>query len=451
MDKLEAVHGRDIYNITRLNREVRAVLEGSFPLLWVQGEISNLARPASGHIYFSLKDRHSQVRCAMFKNRMHKLKFVPENGMEVLARANVGLYEGRGEFQLIMEHMEPAGEGALQQAFEKLKQKLNSEGLFDEKTKKALPLFPRSIGVITSSSGAALRDILHVLNRRYPIARVIIYPVSVQGENSAAQIVAALEKAEQRKECEVIILARGGGSLEDLWSFNEEALARAIYQCELPVISGVGHEIDFTIADFVADKRAPTPSAAAELVTPDRQELAQKLEKQGLVISQQTRNTVKRLAEQLRQLEIRLPHPQRRLQDISQRIDEMNLRIQGSLKNRLAMKHNALLKLGAELNQFNPGQMLKLQGERCHFLYEQLQLHLNHRIENASQRLQHLSHGLHTVSPLATLERGYAIVSKDDGGIVRTVEQVQPGDRIRTRLAKGELESRVEKVKDTNS
>ena len=232
---------RDIYNVTRLNREVRAVLEGSFPSIWLQGEISNFARPASGHMYLTLKDIHSQVRCAMFKNKNRLLKFEPENGVEVLVRANVSLYEGRGEFQLIIEYMELTGEGGLQRAYEELKQKLFKEGLFEEEHKQPLPNMPRTIGVITSPTGAAIRDILSVLKRRYPAGNIIVYPVAVQGEGSAEQITTMLRTAEKRNECDVLILSRGGGSIEDLWAFNNETLARAIFDCSLPVVSGIGH------------------------------------------------------------------------------------------------------------------------------------------------------------------------------------------------------------------
>lgn len=437
---------RDIYNVTRLNREVRAVLEGSFPLLWVQGEISNLARPASGHIYFSLKDRHSQVRCAMFKNRLRSLRFSPENGMEVLARANVGLYEGRGEYQLIMEHLEPAGEGALQQAFERLKAALHQEGLFDAVHKRPLPAFPRSIGVITSASGAAIRDVLHVLQRRYPVASVIVYPVAVQGENSARQIVEALAKAERRDECDVLILTRGGGSLEDLWSFNEEVVARAIFQCKLPVVAGVGHEIDFTIADFVADQRAPTPSAAAELVSPNLPEIRTRLEKYEGHIRRLVRQLLGSRSEQLRHLQVRLPHPSRRLQEISQDLDELGLRMNRAIHSGIGKQKNLLLQSSGRLNRFHPGQLLQLHRERCRYLQEALHNQFNRRLENTTNRLKSLSHALHTVSPLATLERGYSISTTATGNVVTETTMVSPGDILRTRLATGELESRVEKV-----
>ena len=271
----------DVYSVTRLNREVRAVLEGSFPTIWVQGEISNLAQPASGHMYFSLKDEFSQVRCAMFQNRNRLLQFRPENGNHVLLRAAISLYETRGEYQLIVEQMEPAGEGALQRAFEELKQRLFKEGLFAEEHKKPVPYMAARIGIITSPTGAAIRDILTVSRRRFPLADIIIYPVAVQGEGAAEQIISMLQTAQRRHECEVLILARGGGSLEDLWAFNNEKLARVIFKCTLPVVTGIGHEIDFTIADFVADKRAPTPSAAAEIVSPDQRQIDRQLVNAG--------------------------------------------------------------------------------------------------------------------------------------------------------------------------
>src|SRR5579871_6168918 len=264
---------RKVISVSDLNRAARGLLEGGFPLLWVEGEISNLARPASGHLYFSLKDSQAQVRCALFRNRNLLLRFKPADGMHVLVRGRVSLYEPRGDYQFIAEHMEEAGHGALQRAFEELKQKLTAEGLFDAARKRPLPAAPRSIGVITSPSGAALRDILSVIRRRYPLARVVLYPVPVQGEGSGAKIAAMLRTASERADAEVLILARGGGSLEDLWAFNEENVARAIRASRIPVVSGVGHETDFTIADFAADLRAATPSAAAELIVPDGEAL----------------------------------------------------------------------------------------------------------------------------------------------------------------------------------
>jgi len=311
---------REVFSVSRLNREARALVEGHFPLIWVEGELSNLARPSSGHLYFTLKDEQAQVRCAMFKLRNQLLGFKPDNGMQVLARARVSLYEGRGEFQLLIEHLEEAGDGALRRTFEQLKHKLAAEGLFDATQKKPLPSLPRCIGVITSPSGAALRDILSVLRRRFPALPVLVYPVPVQGQGAGEKIAAAIRLAAQRRDCDVLIVSRGGGSLEDLWAFNEEVVARAIHACDLPIISGVGHEIDFTIADFVADHRAATPSAAAELVSPDQTEWLAQLRGFELRFTQQLRTLLARHRQGLAWLEQRLQQqaPQRRLANQTQ-------------------------------------------------------------------------------------------------------------------------------------
>ena len=300
---------KDVYAVSRLVREARATLEGGFPLLWVEGEISNLAMPASGHIYFTLKDEAAQVRCAMFKGRNRQLRFIPENGMQVLLRVRVTLYEGRGEFQLVVEHMEEAGSGALQRAYEALKHRLGEAGLFDDAHKKALPKIPTTIGVMSSPDGAAVHDILTVLARRFPDVNVIIYPVAVQGVDSANQIADAIATADQRQECDVLIISRGGGSLEDLWSFNEEKVAQAIFACELPIISAVGHEVDFTIADFVADMRAATPSAAAELAVPDAQQWLHKLQGQTRRLTLLMTHYLQNEQRHLMHLARRLPQP----------------------------------------------------------------------------------------------------------------------------------------------
>ena len=366
---------RDIYTITRLNREVRAVLEDSFPpSLWVRGEISNLAQPGSGHLYFSLKDKHSQVRCAMFRGANRHLRFTPENGQEVLVRAGVSLYEGRGEFQLIVESMEPAGAGALQQAFEKLKQRLLEEGLFAEDHKQPLPAYPGTIGVVTSPAGAAVRDIIQVLGRRYAIADVIVYPVPVQGEGAAQQIAETINVANLRQECDVLILARGGGSLEDLWSFNEEVVARAIHRSAIPVVSGIGHEIDFTIADFVADRRAPTPSAAAELVSPDASALQSSL---NTLYSQLHARITGLLSYHLRnvtQLGKRLPRPTYLLQNMTQRTDDFAIRLRLALDNSIALRRARLNRFADTLRSRNPLQQLAGYGTRCTNLEKQLQI-----------------------------------------------------------------------------
>ena len=438
---------RDIYSITRLNREVRAVLEDSFPpSLWVRGEISNLAQPGSGHLYFSLKDRHSQVRCAMFRSANRHLRTPLENGQEVLVRAGVSLYEGRGEFQLIVEHLEPAGAGALQQAFEKLKQRLLEEGLFADEHKQPLPAFPGTIGVITSPTGAAVRDIIHVLGRRYARAGVIIYPVQVQGEGSAQQITQAIDEANRRRDCDVLILARGGGSLEDLWSFNEEAVARAIHRSVIPVVSGIGHEIDFTIADFVADRRAPTPSAAAELVSPDSVALKSTLDN---FYSQLHLRITGLLAAHLRnvtQLSKRLPRPTYLLQNMTQRTDDLAIRLRLALDNGLALRRVRVNRFAGVLGSRSPLQRLAGCRVKCSGLEKQLQNHLIRSLQSRKKQLEYLSRSLKTLGPLATLERGYAIVTDKDDNIVRQANQLRKNAEISTRFAKGSVRSTVKQV-----
>lgn len=442
---------RDIYSITRLNREVRAVLEDSFPpSLWVRGEISNLAQPGSGHLYFSLKDKHSQVRCAMFRGANRHLRFTPENGQEVLVRAGVSLYEGRGEFQLIVESMEPAGAGALQQAFEKLKQRLLEEGLFAEDHKQPIPAFPGTIGVITSPTGAAVKDIIHVLGRRYARAGVIVYPVPVQGEGSAQQIAQAIDEANRRQECDVLILARGGGSLEDLWSFNEEVVARAIHHSVIPMVSGIGHEIDFTIADFVADQRAPTPSAAAELVSPDTAALKSRV---NTLHSQLHLRTTGLLAAHLRnvtQLSKRLPRPTYLLQNMTQRMDDLAIRLRLALDNSITLRKARLNRFEDTLRSRNPLRQLAGYRTKCTDLEKQLQNHLLHILQAWKKQLDFLSHSLSTVSPLATLERGYAIVTDEDGNIVRRADQLRENSEISTRFAKGSVRSTVNAINTDN-
>jgi len=437
---------RDVYNVTRLNREVRAVLEGSFPPLWVVGEISNLAQPASGHLYFSLKDDFSQVRCAMFQNRKRAMQFKPENGMSVLVRANISLYETRGEYQLIVEYMEPAGIGDLQRAFEELKQRLHREGLFDEQHKKPLPPMAMRIGVITSPTGAAIRDILTVLGRRFPMARIIIYPTIVQGEGAAEQILAMLQTAGQRKECDVLILARGGGSLEDLWAFNNEKLARAIFHCAIPVVTGIGHEIDFTIADFVADRRAATPSAAAELVSPDQQQLLRQLERQQAFLSRQLDHVLQRWSERLLYLRRRMLAPLYLLRQLTQRLDECNLRARRSLKASLQQKKVRLSQLSALFVSRNPARLVKLNMERCGQLDQTLLRLIRSHLKNSADQIKYIAQNLHAVSPLHTLGRGYAIIQQSDGSLVRKAGQLITGEQVLARFGEGCAELTVDAV-----
>jgi exodeoxyribonuclease VII large subunit len=439
---------RDIWSVSRLNREVRSILEGSLPLLWVEGEISNLARPSSGHLYFSLKDPAAQVRCAMFRNRNLHLRFRPENGMQVLIRARVSLYEGRGEFQLIAEHMEEAGHGALQRAFEELKAKLGREGLFARERKKPLPGLPRRIGVITSPTGAAVRDILHVLKRRFPAIPVLVYPVPVQGEGAAEHIADSLRLASRRGDCDVLILARGGGSLEDLWAFNEEVVARAIADCVIPVVSGIGHEIDFTIADFVADQRAPTPSAAAELVSPDGPAWQRGFQAHEERLRTQLGGILDEKRQRLEWLWKRLwaQHPGQRLRERSQRLDEWELRLNNALQNSVRHHRTRLAEMAARLHRHLPLYRLeRLEANRIE-LSRRLHAALQSKLEAHGRHLAELSRTLDAVSPLATLGRGYAIARTEDGRVIRDAAQVETGDRIEVRLNKGRLGCRVEEM-----
>lgn len=444
---------REVYTVSRLNSEVRAVLQGSFPLLWVEGEISNLARPASGHIYFTLKDPQAQVRCAMFRMKRQYLRFQPENGLRVLIRGRVGLYEGRGEFQLVAEHMEPAGEGALRQAFEALKLRLQDEGLFDTAHKQPLPLLPRQIGIITSPSGAAIRDVLSVLGRRFPGIPVLIYPAQVQGEEAPQSLINALRLAERRADCDLLILTRGGGSLEDLMAFNDEALARTLHQMSIPVISAVGHEIDFTIADFVADRRAPTPSVAAELATPEREEIAQRI----TVLQHRATRCIRQQLEQgrltLRQLqrELMRHHPASQLQQRLQYLDELGQQLQRNLLNRLTQQQNRLALLSGRLRAATPSHRLQRQKERLQNLDRRLRSQTERMLQQHRQRLALTGSRLNALSPLSTLERGYSITLKmPQGEVLRDVHGLAPGDTLETRLANATILSTVTHLSDPN-
>lgn len=440
---------RDIYSVSRLASEVRAVLDGSFPLLWVRGEISNLTQPASGHLYFTLKDEASQVRCAMFRAKRLLLGFRPANGQQVLARARVSLYEPRGDFQLVVEHLEPGGEGALRMAFETLKRKLAAEGLFDAAVKRPIPPFPRQVGLVTSPTGAAVRDLLAVLGRRFPALPVIIYPAQVQGEAAPASLIAALALANARAECDVLVLARGGGSLEDLSAFNDEGLARAIRASAIPVVSGVGHESDFTIADLVADQRAATPSAAAELVAPSAEHLRQRLHALTARLRDAQRNQQglarQRFAAVARHLT--LLHPAARLQQQGQRLDHLEQRLLALMAEHLAQAERRLRPVASRLALASPARHLERQRLLLTALEQRLRQAQQRALEQRRERLLRAIAGLDARSPLATLARGYAIVTREpDGAIVRDPEQTPPGTRIRARVADGSLVALVEGV-----
>ncbi len=440
---------RDIYTVSRLNREAKSLLEGGFPPIWIEGEISNLSRPASGHVYFSLKDAQAQVRCAFFRQHQRLIGITLKDGLHVLLRARVSLYEGRGDFQIIVEYLEEAGEGALRRAFDALKQKLSQEGLFDAARKKPLPRLPRRIGIVTSPSGAVLHDILTTLRRRFPAIAVLVYPVPVQGEGAAEKIAAAIRAANERHDCDVLIVARGGGSLEDLWAFNEEVVARAIHASRLPIVSGVGHETDFTIADMVADARAPTPTAAAEMLSPDRQEwLAHFARVEDRLVSA-LRARLRHHSQHLDWLGARLVHPRNRLAMLQQRLASLSQRMTLLQAAQLHQARARLQDMIARLHRHSPLPRLHAAALGNRHFHQRLVAAMRRRIERADGRLRQVMQTLHALSPLATLERGYAIVQiPATGAIVTQASSVKPGERVQTRLAQGYLDCLVEKTRE---
>jgi len=437
---------RDVYTVSRLNREARGLVEGSLGVIWLEAEVSNFLRHGSGHWYFSLKDDAAQVRCAMFRARNAALAFLPRNGMQVLVRARASVYEARGEFQLIVEHLEEAGEGELRRRLEELKRRLDAEGLFDVSRKRPLPRLPRAIGVVTSPTGAAIRDVLQVLRRRFPAIPVILYPTPVQGPGAADDIAAAIGLASSRAEVDVLIVGRGGGSLEDLWSFNEEVVARAIAGSSIPVVSGVGHEVDVTISDLAADLRAPTPSAAAELVVPDAVEWLRSLAgTAGRLLGAWRR---RRLAWQesidwsrrrLAQL-----HPSLLVEQRLQRLDELQTRLGSAMRGALSLRAHQLAASRAEMVSHSPRALLAALGRRLAVVAARLGPSLANGMERARGRLAANARALQAVSPLATLDRGYAIVTAvEDGRVLTDAADADPGSEIEARLARGRLRARV--------
>jgi exodeoxyribonuclease VII large subunit len=441
----------EIYSVSQLNREARQLLEDALPQLWVGGEISNLAKPGSGHLYFSLKDADAQVRCAMFRSAANRLRFRPKDGDQVLVQGRVSIYEARGSYQLIIAQMEEAGEGLLRKKFEALKARLSAEGLFDPSRKQSLPELPASIGLVTSPTGAAIRDILHVLTRRYPSARVLIYPTRVQGEGSAEEIARAIHTASARAECDVLIVTRGGGSLEDLWSFNEEIVAQAVYDCAIPVVSAVGHEIDFTIADLVADVRAPTPSGAAEIVTPDTSDMLRSLDTIKRRLFQEIRHRAAVLREQSTRMTVRLErtHPGTKLRQLQQRADDLNRQLLVSMTNLTGQRVAQQQALNHRLREAAPDALLNSYSSKSATLAIRLDNSIRNIIREMRGRLSVSAGALNSISPLATLERGYAIVAEaETGAILRDVQNIKAGDRIQARLAHGRLEAIVKKTFD---
>ncbi|MDD4863484.1 MAG: exodeoxyribonuclease VII large subunit [Alishewanella agri] len=438
----------DIYTVSRLNSEVRLTLELQFQQLWLVGEVSNFVAAASGHWYFSLKDQAAQVKVAMFKQANRYATVRPQNGQQVLIRARISVYEPRGEYQLLAEFIEPAGAGLLKQQFEQLKAKLAAEGLFAPERKQPLPINPRRVGVITSPTGAAVRDIITVLARRAPGIELIIYPCQVQGETAAAQLRNMLSTAIRRNEVDVLIIGRGGGSIEDLWCFNDEALARAVADCPIPIVSAVGHEIDFALTDFVADVRAATPSAAAELVSPDQSQYLTALTQLQQRLSRAVRRQLAQQQPRLLQLQQRLQqlHPQRRLEQQQQRLDELQLRLQRRMQQHLQTARRQHSYLQQSLQHLSPAKAIKQQQLQLQQLAKRLQQAQQQQLKYSSQQLARLSAQLHTVSPLATLARGYSISFDSQQQALTSSAQLKVGDAINTRLAQGSFNAVVTQI-----
>ena len=428
-------------SVSELNRDAKRILEAEFPMLYVEGEISNFARPRSGHWYFTLKDERAQVRCAMFKNRNHLVRFAPKDGQQVIVRGRISLYEGRGEYQMIAEFLEESGEGALRRAFDQLRNNLQREGLFDAERKKPIPELPRHIAIITSPQGAAIRDVVSVMKRRFPAIHLSVIPVQVQGDGSVPQIVDALEFANRYEDdpFDLVLLTRGGGSLEDLWSFNTEPVARAIATSRLPVVAAVGHESDVSIADFVADLRAPTPSAAAELITPDSDVMSDQLEDIRSRITQIIYQQIDDNHREINHLQRRLRHPANHLEELTQRIDDVEHRLTRSMQTIIRDKTAYI----ASLHLTNPQSVLHAGKAELRRLSEKLQSAQSALQKQHVASLAEFAAKLDALSPLATLQRGFAIVTDSDAHVLTSATDVQPGDRIRARLSDGAVSAEV--------
>ena len=434
-----------VYTVTQLTANIRATLEHAFSEVWVEGEISNLRIPSSGHVYFSLNDQDSQIRAVLFRRVAAALPFHVENGLTVLVKGRVSVYEPRGDYQLILEHLEPKGIGALQVAFEQLKKRFDQEGLFDPERKRPLPVFPRRVGVITSGTGAALHDIVTVVHRRCPVTRLRVFPVSVQGPGAAQQIADAVQQANQHGDLDVLIVGRGGGSWEDLWSFNEEVVVRAVAGSRVPVISAVGHEIDFTLSDFAADFRAPTPSAAAESVSPVLVDLIEDIRDKHARLAQAMRGTFRFHRHQVELALHALPVPSQILQRQVQRVDELSFRLGSGIRSMLAVARPRLDAFTAGLQRIGPGQSWQRGSLVLPQLRQRLSRAMPWALNGKKQQLRTVAGTLDTLSPLAILSRGYSIIETVPGGtIVKDAQAVQAGDRIRARLAEGRLSCLVE-------
>ncbi len=435
---------RKVYSVTELALNVRRQLEKEIGQIWISGEISNLATPRSGHWYFTLKDSDSQLRCAMFKNRNRSVRFTPEDGQQVLMRAKISLYEPRGDLQLIGEYMEPAGEGALQIAFNRLKQKLNNEGLFDEELKRPIPSLPHKIGIITSPTGAAIRDVLTVLKRRMPHVPVIIYPTQVQGEKAAKSIIEQLRVANERAECDVLLVTRGGGSLEDMWCFNDEKLARAIGASDIPVVSAVGHEVDTSISDLVADLRAPTPSAAAELLVPNRADIAHKFQSLERRLVNEFQHKLQIQQARLDKLSAKIVHPKQRLAQSQTDLERLTKLLNSAQKRYLENKRVSLESTRAHLTSYKPHKHLQQSKDKLQAQQKQLQQAVDQQLKEFRQEFVLTAQKLNNISPLATLERGYTLTTDDSGKALRSAKSAKKAKVLVTRFSDGEVRSKPE-------
>jgi exodeoxyribonuclease VII large subunit len=445
----DAAGERRVLSVSELTRRIRQLLEDQFPFIWVEGEISNFRVPGSGHYYFVLKDASSQIRAVMFRTQQRLLRFRPEDGLHVLCQARVTVYEPRGEYQLLVDFMEPRGLGALQLAYEQLKRRLAAEGLFDEIRKKPLPFLTQRLGVVTSPTGAAIRDIIQVARRRYSNLEIYLYPVRVQGEGSAEEIAAGIRAFNEEFPVDVLIVGRGGGSWEDLWSFNEEVVVRAIYRSRIPVIAAVGHEIDVTLADLVADVRAPTPSAAAELVAQLKESLETRVAEFLRRLEKRVGQILSLARERLESRERRLRHPAVRLADVRLRLDESGQRLEAALRRLIDTRRQRLLRLQGNLMLLSPARTVAVLRASLRQGLANLDFLMWRLLERKRQHLERAAVRLETLSPLAVLARGYSITTSwPEGRLVRSVRQVQRDDRLRIRLHEGSLDCRVTDVHD---
>ncbi|WP_417223983.1 exodeoxyribonuclease VII large subunit [Amphritea sp.] len=433
-------------SVTELNRQVKSLLESSFLTIHVEGELSNVVKASSGHWYFTLKDRGAQVRCAMFRNRNQYLKYQAKNGDKVVVRAKVSLYPGRGDYQLICDYIEESGIGSLQQAYEALKQKLLQQGLFDPAFKKPIPTHPQHLGVITSPTGAAVHDILTVLRRRFPSLPVTLFPTAVQGAEAATQIANAIQLANEDGRCDVLIVGRGGGSLEDLWPFNEEVVAHSIFHSHIPIISAVGHEVDVSIADFVADLRAATPSAAAELISPDQQQILLRLQQIQQRLIQAWKRNHQQQQQRLQWTRSRLRHPGDKLKEQAQKLDDLELRMRRAVRHTIERQQQQFSQLQQRYQRCSPSPRIVAGQQRKDELEHRLVSLMQGLLKQQQLKLSGLAATLNSVSPLATLDRGYAIVQDDAGKVIQDINHIVMDGSIETRLSNGRFLSTVTQV-----